>query len=70
MENIIPLIALIFQGIIAVFFLGSFWIGYRNLREFKKSYMTNTLKTIMDDYQNLINEHTYGIKRSCLNFRN
>ena len=58
-DNIIPLVALIFQGIITVLFLGSFWIGYKNLREFKKSYMTNTLKTIMDDYQKLTNENAF-----------
>jgi hypothetical protein len=59
-DNIIPLVALIFQGIITVLFLGSFWIGYKNLREFKKSYMTNTLKSIMDDYQKLINEDAFN----------
>lgn len=60
MDNPVAVIALIFQGIITVLFLGSFWVGYGNLLVFKKSYLTNTLKTVMDDYQKLINENAFN----------
>lgn len=60
MATFIPVVTLIFQGIVAFLFLGSFWIGYRNLREFKKSSTANTLKTIIDDYQKLINDNTFN----------
>ena len=59
MDDLIELVALTFQGIIALLFLGSFWIGYKNLREFKKLSTANTLKTIMDDYQKLIDENVF-----------
>jgi hypothetical protein len=58
--DFIPLMALIFQGIIVFLFIGSFWIGYKNLREFRKSSTANTLKTIMDDYQKLIHENEFN----------
>lgn len=60
MDNPIVMMALIFQGIVAVLFLGSFWVGYSNLRAFKKSHLTNTLKTVLDDYQKLVKEEVFN----------
>ena len=60
MDDPIELVTLTFQGVIALLFLGSFWIGYKNLREFKKLSTANTLKAIMDDYQKLIDDNVFN----------
>lgn len=61
MDNPIAVIAIIFQGIVTVMFVGSFWLGYSNLLVFKKSHLTNTLKIIMEDYQKLVNKNSFNL---------
>ena len=60
-DSLMPVMTLIFQGVIALLFLGSFWIGYKNLREFKKLSTANTLKAIMDDYKKLIDDNAFNL---------
>jgi len=51
---------LIFQGIIAILFIGSFFVALYNLRVFKNNHNTITLKNVLDDYRALLKSGVFS----------
>lgn len=51
---------LIFQGVIALLFLGSFFVALYNLRVFKNNHNTITMKNMLDDYRSLLKNGVFN----------
>ncbi len=55
----IPLVSIILQGIIAAMFTGSLVVAGHHLRTYKKASTTESLRAILDDYNEMVQEGVF-----------